>query len=324
VSSAPFQAPPPAGLRAAVIVCTHNPRADYLRRTLDGLRGQSLPGADWELLLVDNASAEPVAGRIDLSWHPSARCVTESTLGLTSARLRGIKETTAPLLVFVDDDNVLAPDYLATAVEIGRSRPFLGAWGGRVEGVFEIRPPAFCLRHAHMLALRDVPRDLWGNYDDDFRGVPCGAGMCIRRPVAECWANDVKLRPAALQLGRIGKNLGACEDGHLALVSHRFGLGTGVFQTLVLSHLIPKERLTLDYFVRLAAGHAYSYNLLRHLLGQSLHPRVESGSERLLTLYRRWRSDPAERAIQQAMEQAHAAALRDLASFKQGENGPDA
>lgn len=299
-------------LLVAVVVCTHNPRPDYLQRTLAGLRSQSLATTTWEFVLVDNASATPVSERVDLSWHPRGRCVIEPTLGLTSARIRGIAETSSPLLVFVDDDNVLAPNYLATAVGIGSTHPFLGAWGGRIEGVYEITPPSFCLRHAHMLAIRDVPRDLWSNTDEDFRAVPCGAGMCIRRPVAESWAEDVKSMPAALQLGRIGRNLGACEDGHLALMSHRFGLGTGVFRALALAHLIPKERLTLDYFVRLAAGHAYSYNLLRRLLGQPLRTEEASGSERLLQLYRRWRSDPAERAIEVAMEQANAAAVRDL------------
>ncbi|MDI1247263.1 MAG: hypothetical protein PSV13_00125, partial [Lacunisphaera sp.] len=75
-------------------------------------------------------------------------------------------------------------------------------------------------------------------------------------------------------------------------------------------------RMTPEYFTRLAAGHAYSYNLLRRLLGQPLLRDVASGSERLLTLYRRWRADPTERAIEIAMEKARADSVRDL--------GPDA
>ena len=305
--------PPPV---AAVVVCTHNPRRDYLARTLASLRALSLPPLDWELVVVDNASTESVAAVCDLAWHPRARCVVEPTLGLTHARLRGIRETTAPLLVFVDDDNLLGPDYLASAVEIGRSHPFLGAWGGRISGVFEVPPPDFCRQHAHMLAIRDVPEDLWGNTAEDFRAVPCGAGMCVRRAVAELWARDVAARPAALKLGRVGQNLGACEDGHLALFSRRLGLGTGVFRRLALDHLIPPERTTLAYFTRLAAGHAYSYNLLRHLLGQPLWSDRQSGFERLVTVCRRWRASPAQRAIERAMEQARAYSWRDL--------GPDA
>src|SRR5277367_5769846 len=96
----------------SVIVCTHNPRADYLRRTLDALREQNFPLNKWELLLIDNASEKPLAEVYDLSWHPQGRHVRELELGLTAARVRGIRESNGGLLVFVDDDNVLAPDYL--------------------------------------------------------------------------------------------------------------------------------------------------------------------------------------------------------------------
>ncbi|MBC8039391.1 MAG: glycosyltransferase family 2 protein [Opitutaceae bacterium] len=300
----------------AVVVCSHAPRPDYLDKTLSGLRAQTLPLSDWELVIVDNASPEPISARVDLSWHPSARCVVESVLGLTSARIRGIRETTAPVLVFVDDDNVLSPDYLATALDLGLAHPFLGAWGGAIKGIYEVPPPNFCLQNAHMLAIRDVPRDLWGNTTEDFHAVPCGAGMCIRRSVATLWVDDVKSRPAALKLGRSGSDLGACEDGHLALLSGRLGLGTGVFQRLSLDHLIPKERLTLDYFVRLAAGHAYSYNLLRWILGQPLLSAPNSRSERMITAYRLWRGSRENRAIQMAMIRARARSLAELAGAK--------
>jgi glycosyltransferase involved in cell wall biosynthesis len=103
-------------LNLSVVICSHNPRPDYLARVLAALQAQTLPLADWELLLIDNASAEPLEGRFDLSWHPNARHVREEVLGLTPARLRGIAEAASPLLVFVDDDNVLSSDYLAQVV----------------------------------------------------------------------------------------------------------------------------------------------------------------------------------------------------------------
>ena len=65
---------------------------------------------------MDNRSDEPLADRIDLSWHPDAHIVREDTLGLTPARLRGIRESKGDLLVFVDDDNVLDVDFLEVAL----------------------------------------------------------------------------------------------------------------------------------------------------------------------------------------------------------------
>ena len=91
----------------SVIICTHNPRQHFLLRVLSALERQSLPAIEWELIIVDNASARPIAEMFDISWHPLGRHVSEEKLGLTSARLRGIEEAKGEFLVFVDDDNVL-------------------------------------------------------------------------------------------------------------------------------------------------------------------------------------------------------------------------
>lgn len=125
-------------MQLSVIICTHNPRQDYLRRTLDALQTQTLASKRWELLLVDNASNESLSKAWDLSWHPQARHIREDELGLTPARVRGIKESSGELLVFVDDDNVLASDYLERALAIHIGRPQVGAFGaGKILGEFE-------------------------------------------------------------------------------------------------------------------------------------------------------------------------------------------
>src|SRR3954465_534043 len=113
----------------SVIICTHNPRADYLARTLAGLRTQSLAADQWELVVIDNASREPLGSCFDFSWHPTARIVREDEVGLTPARLRGIAEARATPLALVDDDNILAPDYLERGVTLSQAWPNLGAWG---------------------------------------------------------------------------------------------------------------------------------------------------------------------------------------------------
>src|SRR6478609_179898 len=100
----------------SVIICTHNPREHILLRAVEGLRRQTLPVSRWEFVLIDNASAKPVAEYLDLTWHAAGRIVREDELGLTPARLRGIAETRGDLVIFVDDDNVLDPDYLEQAV----------------------------------------------------------------------------------------------------------------------------------------------------------------------------------------------------------------
>jgi glycosyltransferase involved in cell wall biosynthesis len=50
----------------SVIICTHNPRKDYLERVLKALQEQTLPSESWELLLIDNASDNLLEKKIDL------------------------------------------------------------------------------------------------------------------------------------------------------------------------------------------------------------------------------------------------------------------
>src|SRR5262245_58835294 len=115
----------------SVVLCTHNPRQEFLARTLESLQKQDLPQDRWELVIVDNASQVGVNTRFDLSWHAHSRVVLEPNLGLTHARLCGIASTDSEILVFVDDDNLLDPNYLTTASRLLSEFPGLGAIGGQ-------------------------------------------------------------------------------------------------------------------------------------------------------------------------------------------------
>lgn len=127
-------------LDLSVITCSHNPREGYLAQVFDALKKQTLDQQRWEYLLIDNASANPLAARSDLSWHSNARPIREEKLGLTHARLRGIREARGSILVFVDDDNVLDADYLEQVVHVSDEWPRLGAWGGQTRPRFEVPP----------------------------------------------------------------------------------------------------------------------------------------------------------------------------------------
>jgi len=60
-------------------------------------------------------------------------------VGLTMARLRAIEESASELLLFVDDDNVVAPDYAEVLLCLAAEFPKLGCFGaGRLEPEFEV------------------------------------------------------------------------------------------------------------------------------------------------------------------------------------------
>ena len=249
--------------KISAIICTHNPREDYLRRVLEALRTQTLPATQWELLLIDNASKSPLAGRFDLSWHPNARHVREEELGLTPARLRGINESKADILVFVDDDTVLAPNYLEQALGVGEQWPFVGAWGGSMIPEYEKPLPRWVGDQVWRLGAEEVKEDIWSNLREGFVTIPVGAGMCVRKNVCVHFVERCRSNKNSKALGRKGTLLSGYEEVELAHCAMDLGLGTGKSTRLRLTHLIPASRLTLDYFVRHAEGDAASLLMFR-------------------------------------------------------------
>lgn len=257
----------------SVVVCAHNPRRDYLHRALGALKGQTLPKDRWELLVVDNASEDRLADTCDLSWHGRARHVREDNLGLTPARLRGITEASGDLLIFVDDDNVLASDFLEEALEIHGRYPYLGAFGaGRLEPAFEVQPPPEIRPHLPLLALRSVSTARWSNNVRDDESIPWGAGLCVRRPVAHLYRQFVASLEAVAVLDRTGEELFSGGDDVFAWVAASAGYGFGIFPQLSVTHLIGAGRLNQRYFLRLIHDHALSGSVLQYLLA-GIEPR---------------------------------------------------
>jgi glycosyltransferase involved in cell wall biosynthesis len=248
----------------SVILCSHNPRRDYFERCIDGLRSQTSSTGQWELLLVDNRSEQPLAGQVDLAWHPSAVILREENPGLTAARLRGIRESKGNLLVFVDDDNVLDPDYLEAAQRAAEEKPFLGSWSGQCRPEFETTPPEWTRRYWGNLVIREFDRDVWSNLPRLPASMPCGAGLCVRRDVALHYLDLHESGKRPFQFDRNGKSLLSGGDNDLAACACDIGLGVGLIASLKLTHLISRDRLTEDYLARLCEGIFFSAVLLDH------------------------------------------------------------
>jgi glycosyltransferase involved in cell wall biosynthesis len=257
-------------MKISVIICTHNPRLEYLHRTLEALGSQSLEYADWEILLIDNSSHEPLASRVDLSWHPLGRHIREEELGLTPARMRGIAEAKGDLLVFVDDDNVLRCDYLEVASRISETHPYLGAFGGSIEAEFEVAPDPRFQSLLPGLAIRPVIGTKWANFG--IVSVPYGAGLCVTAKVAQTYAGNTNASEIRRSLDRRGSSLMGGGDLDLAMTSYDLGMGVGLFGDLGVTHLIDKRRLSPEYLRRVYVEGTYSSHIVRYLHGGTALP----------------------------------------------------
>lgn len=303
-------------LKISVIICTHNPREDYLKRVLDALRAQTLPLTDWELLLVDNASKKPLAGRVDLSWHPNARHVREERVGKTYALLRAITEFQGELFVIVDDDNVLRNDYLEACLKISVDYPQLGAWSGSCIPEFEIEPPAELRPWMDGLVIEKLTAPLWAKLQRCTEACPMGAGMAVRRNVVSHYQNLVLNDPLRQTFGPGGKFPGAGDDTDMALCGFELGLGGGRFPELELTHLIPARKLTLEYLEHLYRGSGYSGVILEAIHKRMFFPgQMAAGPQRILLLQIVMLftgKNHVERRIRLARERGAAQAVRDL------------
>jgi glycosyltransferase involved in cell wall biosynthesis len=258
-----------------VIICTHNPRKEYLLKVIDSLKSQTLPIQKWEFLIIDNASQVYLSSEVDLSWHPNAQHIREETLGLTAARLRGIKEASSEVLVFVDDDNVLDPDYLQNTVEIVEKYPDLGAIGGKSLPEFEVEPEPWIDQFHGCLALRDLGNEIQtyfikNNSKEYPAFAPIGAGLVLQKRAANIYAAVVCQDISRMSLGRTGKRLVSGEDNDIVLTLLESGWGVGYFPALQLTHLISANRLTKDYLARL--NHASSRSWVQVLAAHDIRP----------------------------------------------------
>ena len=296
----------------SVITCSHNPRADYLAQVIQALKNQTLDKQRWEYLLIDNTSDERLETRIDLSWQPNARHIREEKLGLTPARLRGIRESTGEILVFVDDDNVLDADYLEQVVEVRNRHAMIGAWGGQRRPVFEQQPPAWTRRHWAHLALSEFEKDSWSNKRELAETMPNGAGLCVRKAVANFYLDLHESGKRAFVMDRNGSSLISGGDIDLALCACDLGMGVGLFAALKLQHLMPSERLQEDYLLRLTEGIGYSGVILESFRTAASSKTNRGLLRKTADFVRYVLMDSRERRVQRAHRAGTARAKRDL------------
>ena len=236
----------------SVIVCTYNPRPDYLERCIEAILPQVKGHAGREFFIVDNASQTPVADLPIVRRH-AIRLVSEPRPGLTAARECGARTAAYDLLIFVDDDNVLAPGYLDVAVELFQNDR-IGALSGAVEPEYELTPPAWFGRFEESIAIRRLPADrLYLTSIPEYnRYFPIGAGCCIRRALLRSYF--ARLEEADRIEGRTGATLSAGEDNDIALFAIAEGYLVGCCGRLRVAHLISRRRTRPEYLIALNRG----------------------------------------------------------------------
>lgn len=117
---APGAVPPrpvPLRPRLSVVVATYN-RLELVQRLLGQLARQTLSPSDFEVVVVDDGSREPVAPHLERLTLPYAlRVETQANAGAAAARHRGVLAARGEVVLITDDDMQVAEDFLARHLE---------------------------------------------------------------------------------------------------------------------------------------------------------------------------------------------------------------
>lgn len=114
-------------MRFSVIMPLYN-KAPYVRKAVESVVDQTF--ADWELIVVDDCSTDGSAAIVEQIVDPRIRIIRlEENGGVGSARNRGVAESTAPFVCFLDADDWWEPTFLEEMAALIERHPDAGIYG---------------------------------------------------------------------------------------------------------------------------------------------------------------------------------------------------
>lgn len=238
----------------SIIICCYNSEK-RLPLTLHHIAQLNITDRlQYEVIVVNNNSSDNSRLVALEEWNKydtkfNLRVIDEPTPGLSNARKRGVLAAKFDLIIFCDDDNILAPDYANVAYKIFLENDTIGACSGESIELLNSEIPYWFEEFKSAFAIgkqsdsngivKDPKKMLWG------------AGLCVRK--------DALLKIFSTPFwgvlnDRTGKELTSGGDGAISLGLKFLNYQLAYSNSLKLKHVIPKERLTIDYLKALFKG----------------------------------------------------------------------
>jgi glycosyltransferase involved in cell wall biosynthesis len=226
---------PSHSLPISVVICTRN-RAELLSRALETVCDQDLDSCYYEVIVVDNGSADPTSEVVETLTreYPNVRYCREEKVGLSHSRNRGFREARGVYIGYLDDDAKVPSDWLSKAKRIiERESP--AAFGGPFYPFY------------------DSPKPRW--FDDKYgsrESAECarflklgeslsGGNFFIRREIL------LQLGGFETDLGMTGKSIAYGEETHLQDRIFDTMPGRNIYYdpTLLIRHLVRADKMSL-------------------------------------------------------------------------------
>ena len=247
-----------------VAICTYNGE-HRLPEVLDRLKAQvSIEGLRWEVIIIDNNSQDNTAQvvRDYQSVWPTAypiRYYFERKQGAAFARNLALQSARSQLVGFLDDDNLPAANWIATAYAFGEDHPTVGAYGSQIHGQFESPPPENFHRIESFFAITQRGPEPH-QYEPRLKVLPPSAGLVVRRSV---WLENVPEK--CLLTGRFDSFMLTGED--LEALSYIQLTDWEIWHNpaMQVHHKIPSWRLDSQYLMPFFSGVGLGRHVTRML-----------------------------------------------------------
>lgn len=231
----------------SVAICTRN-RSSSLNLTLESLsRMQSLEGASWELLIIDNGSTDSTDAVVaNFVKRLPVRRIFEAKPGLSNARNRAVDEACGRYLVWTDDDVTVEPGWLAAYAAAFSEYPDAAIFGGKILPILLPPTPKWFKDELPQLSSLLAYRDFGANpveLDPKIGRVPFGANYAIRMKEQKAIRYDAALG-AGSKLGLLG------EEGQVICAILNAGAYGRWLPDSVVHHRIGPDRQTVSYVMK--------------------------------------------------------------------------
>lgn len=231
----------PSAYEVSVVVPAHG-RPETLRLALTSLVAQNCPTHQWEVIVVDDGSPQPLKEIVtQFMGEINVGVVRQEQGGPAKARNRGIREANADIIAFIDDDCVASRNWIVNIIHAFSENAEIDAIGGQV--------------------LPLCTNTFVEQYMRDKQHLMEPARNCRGEIVSLATANAAIRRRVLLQLGGFDESFArpGCEDTELIYRLQKEGYRLLYSPDVLVRHAHPKRWRKL-----LSTMYNYGHGLAQH------------------------------------------------------------
>lgn len=236
-------------IEISAVLCTYN-REKYLPKALESLANQTFSTEKFEIVLINNNSTDStdkICEEFCLA-HPEIhfKYFVEKQQGLSFARNRGIEESEAKLITYIDDDAWLDELFLENVVNFMNENSEVASVGGKILLDYEAEEPKWMNKYIASLLGYFVYSEKTEAFSKS--NFPRGSNMTFKKDVFDVVGGF------NTELGRIGRSMGGGEEKDIYQRIYSSNFIVYNLPSAIVHHAVPLFRTERDFIRKQAIG----------------------------------------------------------------------